>query len=420
MPSWRRNRHYILILATASGLILLLGALFRPRESEVENAVPVAQTEIARLQRLAVRNNVSEIAGYFADLAVDIEDQVLRLAEANRSAVIWSSDRLVSSSGPTRPPEEDAAEGRPGGPLQVKLLRFAPQRPAALYQAVEAPPLSNRVRYPAGYYTKGVWTLVAWRDASGALAYDLGQYLGAAEADCDGFTGTQLRLNIALSPEMAGGAVYDANGAFMGLIASCSNHMTALDVATVEASLSAPEQVADRLAGQFGLAVSAPGEEERAALRVDDGLLIRQTWRGYQAAAAGLLPGDVIVSIDGQPVTSVANLERMTLPVAREVFDLGVVRDGRRREVQVKARPTPQSSFGPSGVAWDRPEAGLAIRSVDPDGRLAKAGVRPGDRVLRVDGHPARDASEIDALLGAEKRVFAVFERNGRLWGALL
>ncbi|MEZ5361974.1 MAG: PDZ domain-containing protein [Bryobacterales bacterium] len=422
MPSWRRNRRYILILASASAAMLLLGALFRPRKAEQENAAPaVAQTEIARLQRTVARNSVTGIATFFSELASEIQDQVLWLPGADRTAVIWSSERVVSTSGPTRPPAEDVAEGRSSGPLKVHLTRFGPQRPAALYQVSDAAPLSNRVRYAAAYYEIGVWALVAWRNGPERLEYALGQYLGAATADCDGFTGTQLRLNVDLEPEMVGGAVYDSNGAYMGMVTDCSGTMIALDSATVEASLAAEEQIEDRLAGLFGFALGAPSEEERKALGVDDGVLVRQVWRGYQAAQAGLTPGDVIVKIDGATVASTADLERMTLPVAREVFDLSVVRGGRLREVQIKARQQNAKAFGPSGVAWRHPPAGLPIRDVDPNGRLAHAGARAGDRLLRINGRPAENAAEVDQLLATpDKRIFAVFERNGRLWGALI
>jgi hypothetical protein len=421
MPSWRSNRRYILILAAASAAILILGFLFRPRKTETEIVAPVAQTDIARLQRLTVRNNVNEIALYFSELAGRVENQVLRLPGAGRTGVVWASDRIVTSSAPSRPPARGVASGRAGGPLAVDLLRFVPNRPAALYRVTAPQPLSFNVRYAADFYASGVWAVAVWRDSDSLLAYQVGQYLGPATADCNGFTGSQVRLNIELTPEMLGGAVFDSDGGLMGLIVGCSGGIVALGAATIEASLTAPQQIEDLLAGQFGLAVGALSEDERRVLGVEKGVLVRQVWRGYQAALAGLLPGDVIVELDGQPVTAAADLERMTLPVAREVFDLAVVRGGRRREVHMKARPDTQPAYGPGGVAWERSPEGIAIRSVQPESRLAQAGVRADDRILQVDGRPAESPSAIDKILAEpQRRVFAVFERDGRLWGALL
>lgn len=421
MPSWRRNRRYVLILAGVSVAILVLGALFRPRETEGEGIAPVAQADMARLERLTVRNNVYEIARYFADLATLLEGQILRLQSAGRSAVVWGSDRVVSSGGRTRPPSQDRALGRPDGELELTLLRFIPNRPVTVYEASSDAGLSAQARSAAVFYTAGGWTMAAWRDRDGELSYELGQYLGSADADCDGFTGAQLRLNIDLTKEMLGGAVFDYDGALMGLIAACSGELIALDAATVQASLAAPQQVEDRLAGGFGLVVGALSEQEREALGVHDGVLIRQLWRGYQASAAGLLPGDVIVALDGKPVKASADLERMTLPIAREVFDLTVLRAGREREIMVKARPDPKQRFGAGGVAWTREAPGLPIGAVDPQGRLAKAGVKPGDRLLRIDGRPAESAAAIEqALTEDDGPIFAVFEREGRLWGALI
>ncbi len=421
MPPWRRNRRYIALLAAISAAILILGVLFRPSQAEVDAIVPVAPTEISRLERMSIRNTVHDIAQYFADQAALLGGQVVRLAGAERSAVVWGPGRIVSSGGPERPLPEDRGLGREGGGLDLELERFMPHRPVISYRTVDAERLASNVRYPADFYEIGGWALALWRGEDDELNYELGQFLGAAAADCDGFTGTQLRLNIDLRPEMTGGAVFDYDGALMGLVARCGGDTVALDAATVEAAVAATEQVEDRLAGGFGLVVGAPSEQECKALSVADGLLVRQIWRGYQAAAAGLLPGDVIVALDGEPVAAAADLERMTLPIAREVFDLTVIRSGRKRELRVKARTDGRRHFGPAGVAWTRPPAGLPIQAVAAESRLAKAGVRAGDRLLRIGGRRAESAERIEeALAGGGEPLFAVFERDGRLWGALL
>jgi S1-C subfamily serine protease len=265
-----------------------------------------------------------------------------------------------------------------------------------------------------------VWALVTWRDSDSRQAYKLGQYLGPKAADCDGFTGTQLRLNVDLPTETLGGAVFDADGGLMGVIADCSGAVAALDAATVEAALAAPQRIEDHLAGRFGLAVSAVSEDERERLGVGAGVLIRQVWRGYQADAAELLPGDLILGLDSRPVSGVGDLEVMTLPAAREAFDLAVLRVGRQRVVRVSTKAQGHR-FGLAGVAWKRPLPGLAIAALDPNGRLAQAGAQPGDRLLQIDGRTAENEDEIDRILAQPKRqVYAVFERNGRLWGALL
>jgi membrane-associated protease RseP (regulator of RpoE activity) len=401
--------------------MLLLGAVFRPRKADVESIAPVAQTDLARLQRLTVRNNVNEIARYFSDIAGNIQNLVLRLPAAGRSGIVWTSDRVATSSGPLRPPEKGQGVGRVGGVVDLSLSRFVPHRPAALYQVKSPEGLATNVHYPAAFYAGGVWAFAAWRDEENQLAYDLGQFLGPATADCDGFTGTQLRLNIRLTPAMLGGGVFDYDGGLMGLIVGCGGAVIALDSATIEASFAAPDQIEDRIAGQFGFAAGALSEEERKALGVEKGVLVRQVWRGYQAALAGLLPGDVIVGLDAKPLNGSADLERMTLPIAREVFDLTVVRGGRERDVRLNARPASRSAFGPGGVAWADSPVGLAIRAVDPGGRLAQAGVRPGDRILRLDGQSAERADDVDRILAQPgKKVYAVFEREGRLWGALI
>jgi putative radical SAM enzyme (TIGR03279 family) len=59
------------------------------------------------------------------------------------------------------------------------------------------------------------------------------------------------------------------------------------------------------------------------------------------------------------------------------------------------------------------PETGVRVLVVEPEGQAARAGLRPGDRLLRVNGQPLRDLVDFHVQAGEEQLAIDV-ERSGR------
>jgi S1-C subfamily serine protease len=101
-----------------------------------------------------------------------------------------------------------------------------------------------------------------------------------------------------------------------------------------------PDDVQNPLVGHGADAVGL-SPRGAARLRAKGGLLVVSVHAGTNAARAGLLVGDVVETINGQPVTR-ANVRRapgLTPPD----MTLGVVRDGRRLDLRVAhAEPPPE------------------------------------------------------------------------------
>lgn len=149
-----------------------------------------------------------------------------------------------------------------------------------------------------------------------------------------------------------------------------------------------------------------------SVVRARDGSVTRSGWIGITqapyppqvgvleptspAARAGLRTGDVIVSVDGREIGTWTELRqvlagrprRMTLTYlrAQPVGRMGVFVYRARQTVLV-----PDETFGPDGAAHIEHglyPADLFVSRVQPGSPAARAGLRPGDLLTRVDGEP--------------------------------
>jgi len=114
---------------------------------------------------------------------------------------------------------------------------------------------------------------------------------------------------------------------------------------------------------------------------------------GSPAAHAGIRTGDVITSVNGQPVKSNSEL-RNTIGLLRvgDKVDIGLLRDGKPlRVTAVIADTTAGLPAGPESihksfegaVLGDAPDAGGAlVRSVAPGSAAAQAGLRADDVIV--------------------------------------
>ncbi len=107
-------------------------------------------------------------------------------------------------------------------------------------------------------------------------------------------------------------------------------------------------------------------------------------------AAAVLQPGDRILEIDGHPVHDIDAVSRLIQAASGAPVDFLIERDGKQEHVEIT--PAFDEKEGRYLVgAYFLPVAYTnEIKSLDPSSRFYLAGLRPGDKIVAIDGVEVR------------------------------
>jgi len=123
----------------------------------------------------------------------------------------------------------------------------------------------------------------------------------------------------------------------------------------------------------------------RVAADADDPVVLGLVEPDSPASAAGLQRGDLIVSVDGEPLANWDDFRIRILISANQPLELGVMRDGRQIVVQATPEASAEQKTGHIGLTSPRP---AQIGPVAEGGAAESAGLQEGDIVTAVDGEP--------------------------------
>ena len=247
-----------------------------------------------------------------------------------------------------------------------------------------------------------------------------------------------IQTDAAINPGNSGGPLLDARGAVVGINAAVNpagqgigfaipiNMLKEITpqlekghVVRSWMGMSVQDQMGSDLAEWFGV----PGGK---------GVVITEVVEGGPAARAGLRPGDVVLSFEGDPVSESYRLRWLTANAGPgRTVKMGVWRDRSLRTVAVALAEKPGQAAEeqparaeaarkdpePLGVSVDEQPglAGLRITSVDLRSTSYRAGLREGDVLVDIDGRPVRNRAAFRKAVaesGAVTRLYV--RRNGR------
>ena len=178
------------------------------------------------------------------------------------------------------------------------------------------------------------------------------------------------------------------------------------------------QNVTEDLAKSFGLSEAK-------------GALVADVSDSGPAEKAGLKRGDVIVGFNGQDIESSSQLPAVVAktPVGDRV-DVDIIRNGKTKTLSVRIGELKEESV--AEVESQTEDMGLAVReltpelaarmkldqkegvvitNVDPNGKAAESGLRPGDIILEINNKPIKDMADFNRLTankGSNNTLFLV------------
>ena len=132
------------------------------------------------------------------------------------------------------------------------------------------------------------------------------------------------------------------------------------------------------------------------------------------ALALGLVPGDELVAVDGQPVANWQQVvEKTALGPGREVvLRFRPVGGAGEREISVATEKTDLGVWMLPGIDGIDP---CQVASVYPHSGAEAAGLQPGDQLLRFDGHDVYSRAHLSQMVetAAGRPALIEFRRDG-------
>jgi len=147
--------------------------------------------------------------------------------------------------------------------------------------------------------------------------------------------------------------------------------------------------------------------------------LIGYIEKGSPAEKAGLLPGDVLLAINGRKTPNWKEVEITIGTNPKEKLKIDFSRDGMRRTTELKVATSSRYEIGYAGFYWQLP---AVIGDIVKNYPAWKAGLKPGDRITAVDGRPVANYFVLADLIHASpgKPMDLAYQRNGLALSARL
>ena len=240
-----------------------------------------------------------------------------------------------------------------------------------------------------------------------------------------------IQTDVAINPGNSGGPLFNLQGEVIGINSQIYSRTGGFMGLSFAVPIDIAMQVGQQLKatgrvrrGWIGVTIQDVTRElaESFGMKRPAGALVADILADSPAAKSELRVGDVVVEYEGQRIAVSADLPPLvgqTVPGTRA--RVGVLRGGQPKTLLVTIAELPEEGSEPQSQPVPAPVPpgmlGMQLRDLTPDqkqqlgiangvlvdkvaeGPALKAGIRPGDVILQVQGRPARSVAELRALL---------------------
>jgi serine protease Do len=235
-----------------------------------------------------------------------------------------------------------------------------------------------------------------------------GRYIGAGTYD------DFIQTDASINPGNSGGPLLNLKGEVVGINTAIVARGQGIGFAIpIDMARNIVDQLKDKgevTRGWLGVQIRDLDESLASyyKLKPFSGVYVESVVTGDPADRAGIRSGDIITTVDGQPVSSGRELASLiaSIPVGQKTR-IALMRDGKKKNISVKIskqadekvqlaskkstnddlglRVSELSSESARQFGLDAEEIGVLVIEVAPDSRADKAGVRVGDVIKGVN-----------------------------------
>ncbi len=258
----------------------------------------------------------------------------------------------------------------------------------------------------------------------------------------DGFV-PFIQTDVAINPGNSGGPLLNMRGELVGINSQIYSRSGGYQGVSFAIPVDVARQVQQQILAngevrhaRLGVSIQEVDQTLAEAFKLPRpaGALVADVTKGSAADRAGLLSGDVVVSIDGKPIEASGDLPAIVgLAQPGQKVTLGVWRQGSPRELHATLDGfKPDKAIAKatrSDRQVDKGRLGLALRPLAPEEKAAgaadgmmiegvsgpaeRAGVVAGDVLLAIDGKPVNSIAQVRAAVDPARRSAALLVQRG-------
>jgi S1-C subfamily serine protease len=391
MRSLGKQSTYGLLLAIIAICILVLGYVLRPAPSQkTAQSLPeitAIKSEVIRLRELAERNTLRNTSSRLARVATEAAEHLIFIPSLRTSGVIWNDDAIVGPAGNIAP-----GKGNSRAPIFRSALSGA-GIPLQILRPNSGQTLTSPVTLAGATETPGAWILAVSIDGNNQVHFSPGNLSGYSNVSCGALTVTRVETNLPFDRSSLGSAVFDLDEQLVGIVLNCDVGPAVVSVDSMQKAMNTLTNPRTGPALALGFRASTVPDDWQKILG-GSGVFVTDVWRGSAAHQAGLLPGDLVSSINGQQVGSLDDLGRLLSSGAQVQLQ---VRRLDRPSIRVQL-PGENDRGALAPVEFAATPRGIQLEQVTPGSTAEAAGLLPGDRVLAVNGISATESRVLHAF----------------------
>jgi serine protease Do len=257
-----------------------------------------------------------------------------------------------------------------------------------------------------------------------------------------------IQTDVAVNPGNSGGPLFNLRGEVIGINSQIYSATGGYQGISFAIPIDVAQNVQQQLVqtghvtrGRIGVTIQDVNAQLAQSFKLDRprGALVSAVDPGGPAAAAGLRPGDIILSVNGRPINASSELPSIIAKTKPGTdLTLEVWRNGHAETLKIRVAKLDDedvqraTNMSPSGAGSTQPpRLGLAVRPLAPqeqsqaqtDGGLvveqvqgpaAAAGVLPGDIILAVGDTPVKSLDDLrKAVQNSKDTVALLIQREG-------